>query len=49
LTETQIWQVSVLLANSDKIPASVKSALTSVSTAPAVAPVSGVAPIKVKP
>src|SRR5580704_14326595 len=27
LTETQIWQVSVLLANSDKIPDSVKSAL----------------------
>lgn len=27
LTETQIWEVSVLLANSDKIPASVKAAL----------------------
>jgi mono/diheme cytochrome c family protein len=35
LTETQIWQVSVLLANSDKLPASVKTALTS---APAVPP-----------
>lgn len=33
LTETQIWQVSVLLANSDKIPASVKAALVS-ATAP---------------
>jgi thiosulfate dehydrogenase len=29
LTETQIWEVSVLLANSDKIPASVKAALIS--------------------
>lgn len=27
LTETQIWQVSVLLANADKIPTSVKAAL----------------------
>src|SRR5271155_4591961 len=27
LTETQIWEVSVLLANSDKIPDSVKAAL----------------------
>jgi mono/diheme cytochrome c family protein len=27
LTETQIWQVSVLLANSDKVPDSVKAAL----------------------
>lgn len=28
LTETQIWQVSVLLANSDKLPATVRTALT---------------------
>src|SRR5271170_6919310 len=28
LTETQIWQVSVLLKNADKVPASVKAALT---------------------
>jgi thiosulfate dehydrogenase len=28
LTETQIWEVSVLLANSDKLPATVKAALT---------------------
>jgi thiosulfate dehydrogenase len=36
LTETQIWEVSVLLANSDKIPASVKSALLAgVPTSPA--------------
>jgi thiosulfate dehydrogenase len=34
LTETQIWEVSVLLANSDKIPASAKAALT-VAPAPA--------------
>jgi thiosulfate dehydrogenase len=37
LTETQIWQVSVLLANSDKLPASVKAALTA-PAAPAAAP-----------
>lgn len=36
LTETQLWQVSQLLANADKIPASVKAALA--STAPAIAP-----------
>ena len=29
LTETEIWQVSVLLANADKIPPSVKAALAS--------------------
>lgn len=29
LTETQIWQVSVLLKNADKVPASVKAALSS--------------------
>jgi thiosulfate dehydrogenase len=28
LTDTQLWQVSQLLANADKIPASVRSALT---------------------
>ena len=53
LTETQIWQVSVLLANSDKVPDSVKAALTAktppVDTAPAAAPtMNGSAP-KVKP
>lgn len=37
LTETQIWEVSVLLANSDKIPASVKAALASPPAPPAVA------------
>jgi thiosulfate dehydrogenase len=28
LTDTQLWQVALLLANADKIPASVRSALT---------------------
>ena len=49
LTEAQIWEVSVLLANSDKIPASVKAALTAPS-APAghnSAPVSPTAPATV--
>jgi len=51
LTETQIWQVSVLLANSDKIPASVKAALTSAPAAQAAAPASAAAPAptKIKP
>jgi thiosulfate dehydrogenase len=39
LNETQIWQVSVLLKNADKVPASVKTALAS-NAAPAVSPVS---------
>lgn len=33
LTETEIWQVSLLLANADKIPDSVKTALTSAPAA----------------
>jgi hypothetical protein len=37
LTEKQIWEVSVLLANSDKIPASVKAALTSTPAVPSPA------------
>jgi thiosulfate dehydrogenase len=38
LTETQLWQVSQLLANADKVPASVKSALANSATgAPVVA------------
>jgi thiosulfate dehydrogenase len=51
LTETQIWQVSVLLANSDKIPASVKAALTSAPAAQGAAPASAAAPAptKIKP
>ena len=46
LTETQIWQVSVLLANSDKIPASVKAALLSGPAAQAATPASATAPTK---
>ena len=38
LTETQVWQVSVLLANSDKIPDSVKAALVAKSPAPEAVP-----------
>lgn len=44
LTETQIWEVSVLLANADKIPASVKTALASPPAASAAASASGTAP-----
>ncbi|HXJ07095.1 MAG TPA: c-type cytochrome [Candidatus Acidoferrum sp.] len=49
LTETQIWQVSVLLANSDKLPASVKAALiaTPPPTGQIGAPVSTAAPAAV--
>lgn len=51
LTETQIWEVSVLLANADKVPASVKAALVSASApaAPPSSPASGAQPPKVKP
>jgi thiosulfate dehydrogenase len=38
LTETQIWEVSVLLANSDKIPPSVKAALISAPPIPVATP-----------
>lgn len=47
LTDTQLWQVSQLLANADKIPASVKAALaSSVTVAPPVAPVVAAPQIK---
>ena len=49
LTETQIWQVSVLLANSDKIPDSVKVALKAAPAPQSVAPASVTEPTKVKP
>ena len=50
LTETQIWEVSVLLANSDKIPASVKAALTSTPAVQTAAPANQPPPpAKVKP
>lgn len=48
LNETQIWQVSVLLKNADKVSASVKTALAS-SAAPAVssvAPSTVMSPLK---
>jgi thiosulfate dehydrogenase len=46
LTETQIWQVSVLLANSDKIPASVKAALVAPQVPPTTAPAAAPTPAK---
>jgi mono/diheme cytochrome c family protein len=46
LTETQIWQVSVLLANSDKIPPSVKAALVSAQAPQTSAPTAAAAPGK---
>jgi thiosulfate dehydrogenase len=51
LSETQIWEVSVLLANSDKIPAPVKAALIAPPAlpVPAAAPASSAAPPKTKP
>ncbi len=41
LTETQIWEVSVLLANSDKLPASVKAALAPCACGPDIPPAGG--------
>jgi mono/diheme cytochrome c family protein len=35
LSETQMWQVSLLLANADKLPDSVKQSLSPVQAAPA--------------
>jgi thiosulfate dehydrogenase len=50
LTETQIWEVSVLLANSDKIPASVKTALVGTpSAAPSASPTRVTQPTKINP
>jgi hypothetical protein len=46
LTEAQIWQVSVLLANSDKIPPSVKAALVSAPAPQTSAPTAAAAPGK---
>lgn len=45
LTETQIWEVSVLLANADKVSESVKAALLG---APVAAPASAAAPAPAK-
>jgi thiosulfate dehydrogenase len=49
LTETQIWEVSVLLANSDKIPAAVKAALTSTPAVQTPTPLNEAPPLKVRP
>jgi mono/diheme cytochrome c family protein len=46
LSETEIWQVSLLLANADKIPASVKAALTTAPATPQTAPPSAAPPAK---
>jgi thiosulfate dehydrogenase len=45
LTETQIWQVVVLVKNADKITPSVKAALTSAAATGASAVPSGQAPV----
>jgi thiosulfate dehydrogenase len=47
LTEAQIWQVSVLLKNADKVPASVKAAL--VASASSAVPPAVVLPVGVLP
>jgi hypothetical protein len=47
LSETQIWQVSVLLKNADKVPASVKTALASSLASGVTGP--GVLPIAPSP
>ena len=45
LNETQMWQMSLLLANADKLPASVKTALVTAPALPAGnAPVAGTPP-----
>jgi len=48
LTDTQLWQVAQLLANADKIPASVKSDLVADEAKPAPIPVLPVAPAQVQ-
>ena len=44
LSETQMWQVSLLLANANKVPDSVKQALAPEAAAPAAEPLSPAAP-----
>ncbi len=46
LSDTQLWQVSQLLANADKIPTSVKAALASSTAAAPVAPLVAAPPKK---
>lgn len=48
LSETEIWQVSVLLANADKIPATVKTALAQPPAPPAASTATS-APAKATP
>jgi hypothetical protein len=38
LSETQMWQISLLLANADKLPASVKAVLAAQPAAPSSEP-----------
>jgi thiosulfate dehydrogenase len=46
LTETQIWQVTVLVKNADKIPATVRSELAATSPGPMPVPSTGSVPSK---
>ena len=46
LDDTQLWQVSVLLANADKISPAVKAALTSAQSPAQPAPPAATAPVK---
>jgi mono/diheme cytochrome c family protein len=46
LTEPQIWQVSVLVKNADKMPTSVRNALASVPPAETMVPAAPSAPAK---
>jgi thiosulfate dehydrogenase len=46
LTETQIWQVSVLVKNADKIPPAVRSELAATAAAPLSPPSSSPAPTR---
>jgi mono/diheme cytochrome c family protein len=48
LTETQIWQVSVLVKNADKISASVKSELAAGATTPMSMAMPSSSPVPVK-
>ena len=45
LSETQMWQVSLLLANADKLPPSVKQAMSPAPALPAIAPATPAAPM----
>ncbi len=49
LSETQMWQVSLLLANADKLPPSVKTALVAPAAPPVVAAPSAATPAPLQP